>query len=47
MRDVGDLVDAGALEPAFEKYLLGRVEDPLLDLAGKRAGRPTGSDNGA
>src|SRR4029077_20101386 len=47
MRDVGDLVDAGTLDPAFEKYLLGRVEDPLLDLAGERPGRPTGSDNGA
>ncbi len=42
-RDVGDLLNARALEAALEKYLSGRVQDPLFDLARECARRPAGS----
>ena len=32
-------------KPPLEKHLRGRVQDPLLDLAGELVGRPAGSDN--
>src|SRR6516164_5357931 len=31
----GNLVDAGAREPAFDESAAGRVEDALVDLAGE------------
>jgi hypothetical protein len=45
--DLGDFIDACALEATLEKHLSRRIEDSLLDLAGMSARRPPTSNSPA